>query len=93
MSRFYSSIQGERGEATRRGHRHIRASAQSYTGSVIVQMYIDEEDRDCVRIDVDEGSTKHGGSLHLYEGPIETLLEQPARQTLMQAFINDTLTS
>ncbi len=38
MSKFYGQINGGRGTATRTGHQGIRASVQSYDGSVITEL-------------------------------------------------------
>jgi hypothetical protein len=49
MAKFYGSIQGNRGAATRCGHSRIKTSVQSYDGSVIVEMnYNDNELMVCV---------------------------------------------
>jgi len=37
MARFWSSIQGERGAATRLGHRRIHAQAQGWNGGIRVE--------------------------------------------------------
>ena len=95
MARFYSSIQGARGEATRLGHTNsgIRASTQSYTGSVITQMFVGDNDEDWCSIHVREGSERYGGGLCLYHGPVRQLLEQSGRKTLLTALAAECLTA
>lgn len=49
MAKFYGSVQGDKGVATRCGHSRIKTSAQSYDGSVIVEMnYNDDKLMVCV---------------------------------------------
>ena len=43
MAKFYGSIQGNRGAATRMGHQSIKASVQSYDGSVITELSYNDE--------------------------------------------------
>lgn len=77
MSHFYSSIEGNRGEATRQGTKGsgIRASCQGWEGSVIVRQYYDEEhDRDMVCISVAAGSARCGDRT-LWYGPIRELVD------------------
>lgn len=95
MARFYSSIQGARGEATRLGHANsgVRASAQSYTGSVIAQMFVGDDDEDWCSIHVREGSHRYDGGLCLYYGPVKQLLEQSSRKTLLTALAGECLTA
>ena len=71
MAKFYGTVQGGRGKATRLGHNDLRVSAQSYSGSVIVQLY-QQDDEDKCRIMVGNGSTAVC-ALVLYEGPIKRL--------------------
>jgi hypothetical protein len=93
MARFYGSIQGARGEATRLGHRNsgLMTVARSYSGSVVVELYADGEE-DCVRISVAEGSTTRGEKL-IYNGPLSRILEQGARKTMLQALVQEELTA
>lgn len=77
MAMFYGSVQGARGEATRLGHSNtgLRASAQSWAGSVIVNIYHNiADDKICVDISVAPGSAKSGG-FTLYSGPIQNLFD------------------
>lgn len=44
MSRFYGTLRGGRGPATRCGHRHMTATAASWAGSVEVHMFLGPDD-------------------------------------------------
>ena len=59
MSKFYGSIQGNRGAATRVGHSIIKSSVQSYDGSIINYLSYDE-DKLMVEVCVSEGSSNYG---------------------------------
>ena len=74
MAMFFGTIQGGRGEATRLGHANtgLHVSAQSYEGSIIVNMYHTHDGLQCVDISVATGSAKSGGYT-LYSGPIKNL--------------------
>jgi hypothetical protein len=74
MAMFYGTVQGARGEATRLGHSvtGLRTSAQSYDGSIIVNIYHNKVT--CVDICIAIGSAKGGGHT-LYSGPIEKLFD------------------
>jgi hypothetical protein len=73
---FYGTIQGGRGEATRLGHANtgLHVSAQSYEGSIIVDLYVANAGLQCARIAVATGSNKSGG-FTLYDGPIKKLFD------------------
>ena len=91
MDRFYGTVQGGRGEATRLGHATsgLDVSAQSYSGDIVARLFDqDGEDWCWIRIQ------KHGGADYqiLYRGPIKDLLDQSARATMMKAFVSDMLT-
>jgi hypothetical protein len=62
MSKFYGSVQGNRGAATRGGYNIIKTSAQSYDGSVITELTY-EEDILMVRVSTDEGSSSYGSTI------------------------------
>jgi hypothetical protein len=68
MSRFYGKIKGERGEATRCGHRGMRAVCASWTGAVESVAY-DVDGEDWVRVSL---IPWHGVGVErlLYDGPI-----------------------
>lgn len=84
MARFYGTVQGARGEATRLGHADLHVTAQSFAGDVVVKMWRDNDDKEWVEI----GARKHdgGGSTHcLYLGKVADLLSMPARHAKLQA--------
>ena len=59
MAKFYGSIQGNRGEATRMGHSSIKSSVRSYDGSVITYLSYDE-DKLMVEVCVSNESSAYG---------------------------------
>lgn len=63
MSKFYGTVEGNRGMATRCGSLDsgIRTSAQSWKGSVVVHMYENKNGELMVRIGTPDGSTPHMG--------------------------------
>lgn len=73
MARFYGTVQGQRGEATRLGHSGLTSTTRSYAGSVIVMMYL-ERDVEYVRIGVGERSTSCI-DYTLYDGPVKGLFD------------------
>ena len=76
MARFYGTIQGARGPASRLGHRNsgLRVTAQSYSGDIVVELSALGKDEDYVWI----GARSHGygDSVCLYAGPILPLIEK-----------------
>lgn len=74
MSEFYGSLQGSRGCATRCGTKSsgICATAQSWEGSVTVDLYKDDNGDNVVSIRTREGSG-HGGRT-LFYGPLAKIL-------------------
>ena len=79
MSTFYGMIQGNRGEATRGGSKAsgFRASAQSYDGSVVVDLDYDKNDKLNVNLRLCSGSTSSGwyGKLAEFDGTFEELVK------------------
>jgi hypothetical protein len=59
MSKLYGSIQGNRGTATRCGSSLMKASVQSYDGSVITYMSYDK-DQLMVEVCVSNESSSYG---------------------------------
>lgn len=59
MAKFYGQVVGERQAATRTGHRRIKASAQSWDGSVSTELTY-ENDNLMVAIQVASGSSAYG---------------------------------
>ena len=60
MSKFYGSVRGERGPATRGGHHSITTTAQSYDGSIITELSYNYADELMVNISVSNESTTYG---------------------------------
>ena len=58
MSRFYGSMQGNRGEATRQGTKKsgFYAHIRGWNVGVVVTLYVDENDKDCCRVSLTGGS-------------------------------------
>lgn len=52
MAHFYGVLQGSRGEVTRCGTTSsgLQATAASWSGAIVVSLYVDDEGRDCYRI-------------------------------------------
>lgn len=79
MSAFYGQIQGNRGAATRGGSKAsgFRASAQSFDGSVVVDLDYDRDDNLRVTLRCAEGSTSTGyyGQLAEFRGTFEELVK------------------
>jgi hypothetical protein len=72
MSRFYGTLQGSRGQATRCGHKTsgMEVYGASYEGAVRTYLYYDEEtDTDMARVELTtwQGS---GTNRVLYDGPV-----------------------
>ena len=77
MAKFFGTVQGGRGKATRLGHSGLSVTAQSYEGSVIVNLY-EVDGAHHVSINVGEGSTSMG-TYNLYRGPIKGLFDDMKR--------------
>ena len=73
MARFYGTVKGGRGEASRLGHSStgLRVSAQSYSGDVAVLMFVSSTGIDCVDISVHHHDG--GAGITLYRGPVADL--------------------
>lgn len=63
MAKFYGSVGGHRGVATRTGTRNIRTSAQSWNGSVITELSYNNEDKLMVEVRADDYSTSYGNRI------------------------------
>ena len=72
MAKFYGTLQGNRGEATRCGTDRIDVSAQSWDGSVIVSLWYNDNDKLCVRIKTSECSSSYGDKT-IFSGTFEEL--------------------
>ena len=86
MANFYGTVQGNRGAASRLGHRDLRVTAQSYEGNIIVEL-IKTEEGDKVSLSVQSHYTDTGTykATLLYHGFIKDLLSMEARTAQMHA--------
>jgi hypothetical protein len=74
MSALYGSLQGCRGEATRTASKNscIRASVQSWNGSLVSYMDLDENDKPVITLKTSEGSSGYGSEI-IFRGSLEEL--------------------
>jgi hypothetical protein len=66
MSKFYGQVVGDRGAATRGGYHRIKASAQSYDGSVITELTYNNEGKLMVDVCVGKDESTSMGSRIFY---------------------------
>jgi len=73
MSKLYSTIQGCRGEATRCGSKDsgVRASVQSWDGSLCTFMDLDDNDKPIVQVQISNGSSRYGETI--FKGTLDEL--------------------
>lgn len=71
MSRFYGTLQGNRGETTRTGSKKsgITTYTASWAGAVRTHAYINDDGEDWVRVEITTWRGKGDNKL-LYVGPI-----------------------
>ena len=74
MSALYSSIKGCRGEATRCGSKSsgVRASVQSWQGSLISYMDLDDNENLIITLKTSGGSSSYGNET-IFRGSLEEL--------------------
>lgn len=60
MSRFYGNLQGDKGEATRCGHKTITSHVRGWDFGVRVTGYINNDGEDCFDIVLTSGSNGDG---------------------------------
>lgn len=74
MSKLYGSLQGCRGEATRCGSKNsgMRASVQSWNGSLISYMDLDDNDKPVITLKTSDGSSCIGYET-IFSGSLEEL--------------------
>jgi hypothetical protein len=74
MSKLYGSLQGCRGEATRCGSASsgIRASVQSWNGSLVSYMDLDKNGNPMITLKTSEGSSGYGSEI-IFVGSLEEL--------------------
>ena len=70
MAKFYGTLVGNRGEATRLGHSRIKVSAQSWDGSLITELTYNNEGKLMVSLKASEESTSCYGR-ELFYGTFE----------------------
>ena len=91
MARFFGTVQGGRGKATRLGHAStgLYVSAQSHDGSIIVVLG-DDDGETYVTIATARGSSRNYDEV-LYRGPIAALLDRCGRIRLLQEAVLGTV--
>lgn len=74
MSKLYCTIQGCRGEATRCGSKNsgVRASLQSWQGSLISYMDLDDNENPIITLKTSGGSSSYGNET-IFRGSLEEL--------------------
>ena len=74
MSALYGSLQGCRGEVTRTASKNsgIRASVQSWNGSLVSYMDLDENGKPVITLKTSEGSSGYGSET-VFRGSLEQL--------------------
>lgn len=87
MARFYGTIQGGRGQATRLGHANsgLHVTAQSYNGDVVVDLRAEGDRRDDAYIYV----RGHGasGQYTLYAGDVSKLLTAEGQKAWIKKLV------
>lgn len=76
MARFYGTVQGGRGVASRLGHQHITTVAASWRGAVQVTLTEDENGVTRARIETVRWQGA-GASKLLFDGELSSLNEGP----------------
>ena len=74
MSALYCTVQGCRGEATRCGSKSsgVRASVQSWNGSLVSYMDLDDNGNPVITLKASEGSSGYGSET-IFSGSLEEL--------------------
>ena len=72
MSALYCTVQGCRGEATRCGSKSsgVRASVQSWNGSLVSYMDLDDNGNPVITLKASEGSSGYGSET-IFSGSLE----------------------
>lgn len=77
MSKFYGQVFGApQTSASRRGHKSIRVSAQSYDGSIITHLWYSDDSTLMVQLEYSPESSEHG--MTIFRGTIDQLLNKLA---------------
>lgn len=88
MARFYGTVQGNRGRATRLGHTAggLRVTAQTWSATISVELRAQgDEDHVMVR------AASNEGSVCLYYGPIKQLFDKDWQHALVRQFAEQQL--
>ena len=74
MSKLYGALQGCRGEATRCGSKSsgVRARVQSWQGSLLRYMDLDDNENPIITLKTSEGSSSYGNET-IFTGSLEEL--------------------
>lgn len=77
MAKLYGSLQGCRGEATKTGSQAsgIRASVQSWNGSLICYMDLNQNGEPTITLKTSAGSSNYGSET-IFTGTLEELKEK-----------------
>lgn len=91
MARFYGTIQGARGPASRLGHKSLEVTAQSYQGDVIVEFVRGGDKYEVDIVTICAAPHVGGQNIVLYRGPIHDLLTEEGRGAIVRQFAHDAL--
>lgn len=77
MATFYGQVAGNRGSASRTGSRDsgIKASVQSYHGSIITRLWYNREDELMCEVEYSDGSAFSWGTHPLFYGSFKEFVE------------------
>lgn len=73
MSKFYGTLESDKGVTTRAGHQYIQATAQSWAGSASVTLSPGNDGKLWVQLHVGHGSTSQPRTL-VWTQPLASLL-------------------
>lgn len=74
MAQFRGTVQGNRGEAHRLGHKKegLRTTAYGWQGGIVVDLHYDDiSGRDYATVRMVPGASRAGESYTLYHGPLD----------------------
>lgn len=77
MAKLYGSVIGSHGPATRTAGRNIRASVQSYNGSIITELEYDNDTNDLM-IRVEASTESRNGGTVLFYGTVDEFASKVA---------------
>ncbi len=70
MARFIGFVQGQRGEASRLGHRRLIVNANGWGGGINVHLYVGDDGEDFARVTLTGGTNGGAPMVTLFDGPI-----------------------